>query len=312
MPGLRTLIALFFIAGAGVSSLAALFGLTAWPFDVAASFLVPSFAVSLILAGVMLARRHFVVASVSAAVAAAAGVTLAPFASDIPLPLTPRVGTTIVHVAHANLFLNGAAAERLSAWPAARDADVISLTELPKDVAAVKSVFRDHPYWLESKTPGRRKAALFSRTPLRLVSDTGGVLVADTEIGNAAIRIITLHPPPPLTPGAANWRNGEIKQAMAEGAMDDGPAVVVGDFNATPWSPVLNRAAHSVKFHRVSGGVWRSTWLTRFPLFGLTLDNIYVSQDVERRGVRVGPFIGSDHRPISAEIAVENTSGAAE
>ncbi len=80
--------------------------------------------------------------------------------------------------------------------------------------------------------------------------------------------------------------------------------VVTGDFNATPYSSVFK------KFMRISGLVdsnidldWHPTWPTFFPPLWIPIDHLLVSHDIKMIDMMRGPFIGSDHYPLIAELS---------
>jgi endonuclease/exonuclease/phosphatase (EEP) superfamily protein YafD len=83
----------------------------------------------------------------------------------------------------------------------------------------------------------------------------------------------------------------------------DGPLVVAGDFNATPWS------LHLATFERLTG-LTRLTGLPSWPARGLGLpqvaiDHIFVSSGMRPLGSATTlDASGSDHLPVRVTLAV--------
>ena len=77
------------------------------------------------------------------------------------------------------------------------------------------------------------------------------------------------------------------------------PAIVGGDFNATPWCEALRGAPV-----RIGNPLAESTWLTRWPFIGLPIDHLFVTESVRVSAYKVGPFLGSDHRALVARIHI--------
>lgn len=85
------------------------------------------------------------------------------------------------------------------------------------------------------------------------------------------------------------------------------PLVMAGDFNMSPWTEKLGR------FERGSGlkryNTFHLTWpMARgnLPLVPLVaIDNVFASPQFARIAVAPGPRLGSDHRPIVADLALQ-------
>lgn len=52
------------------------------------------------------------------------------------------------------------------------------------------------------------------------------------------------------------------------------------------------------------GSDLRSTWVSRFPPFGLPLDQVLVGHGIGVEGRRVGAPIRSDHFPVIADLTL--------
>ncbi|HKQ95280.1 MAG TPA: endonuclease/exonuclease/phosphatase family protein [Aestuariivirgaceae bacterium] len=82
----------------------------------------------------------------------------------------------------------------------------------------------------------------------------------------------------------------------------DKKAIVMGDFNATPFSRVLEIFSDRTRLRRLT---WLPTWPATVELPQLGIDHIFVSPEfrvIERE--RIGRSSGSDHYPVTVKVAV--------
>jgi endonuclease/exonuclease/phosphatase (EEP) superfamily protein YafD len=99
--------------------------------------------------------------------------------------------------------------------------------------------------------------------------------------------------------------------ALIAFAQDRSPLIMAGDFNLTPWSLKLQGLTRRTGLIR--GNTFRMTWPANrlFPFVGI--DNVFVSPQFSLVNFATGPYLGSDHRPIIADIALakpEQTVGS--
>ncbi|MCW1382714.1 endonuclease/exonuclease/phosphatase family protein [Novosphingobium sp. KCTC 2891] len=91
---------------------------------------------------------------------------------------------------------------------------------------------------------------------------------------------------------------GEVMRHMGR----DG--LLIGDFNSAPWTFAMRRIAASGHLRLASGP--RPTWPSAAASLppALPLDQFYAGSAVTIANVHTGPDLGSDHRPLVADIAV--------
>ena len=137
---------------------------------------------------------------------------------------------------------------------------------------------------------------------MRIVIDWNG-----TEIVAYAVHATT----PRHGPG--DWRErNEILSALSASVANEPagtPVVVAGDFNTPPWSPFFRRLTRSASLSDTSGAflpaatrIVERGWLPE--LFGSPVDHILVSEGFGWRPIRIGPDLGSDHRPVTADLTI--------
>jgi endonuclease/exonuclease/phosphatase (EEP) superfamily protein YafD len=126
------------------------------------------------------------------------------------------------------------------------------------------------------------------------------------------IVMFATHTYPPLALGAEGfrWRNEQLVALMPReiNRFSNVPAVVVGDLNTTMWSPAYRKLIHATGLRNARDGFGicptlgsERRWIAAL---ALPYDHSLVNQKVGVIGFRSGPFLGSDHLPIIAELAV--------
>ena len=70
----------------------------------------------------------------------------------------------------------------------------------------------------------------------------------------------------------------------------------------TPFSWKLNKLAHATGLRR--HGTFLASWPSDFASPAFQIDNVMSTPDFASGNVRVGPDLGSDHRPVIADITV--------
>lgn len=146
--------------------------------------------------------------------------------------------------------------------------------------------------------------ALFSQWPLLSAEaiDLGGstpAIVAKLTTASGPLQIIAVHLRPPLTADRAAQRARQFAALTQLAAETELPLAVVGDFNATPWSPQFHRWIHTAKLSNGLGGQGLAyTWPTTMPMFRIPIDACVVNDGLKIVAQRRGNRIGSDHYPV--------------
>lgn len=212
-----------------------------------------------------------------------------------------------------NMFGDATDVTALSALLGAEEPDLISLTEVTGSsrTALQGSLAQSHPHMMSTGTKPS-DITLFSRFPLRNVQTMGsaGVPLVRIEIETRAgpVEVFSLHPPTPLH--GLRMRDRHLELAADQAASAGIPAILMGDFNVTPYSPSFRRLLErSGLVDTGRGRNWEATWLSRFPLFGLPIDHILVSPEITVAERKVMGWLGSDHRPVLAELRVPMAKG---
>lgn len=121
------------------------------------------------------------------------------------------------------------------------------------------------------------------------------------------INIVGVHPDKPdaewKTKNRATYLSNIAQWCRAKANVDE-PVVVLGDFNATPWSASLRRLCDDTGLRNTNQGViFGATWNVYQPQ-RLLIDHAFVSPHWDLLHREVGPDIGSDHRPLLVRVAL--------
>ena len=124
-------------------------------------------------------------------------------------------------------------------------------------------------------------------------------LSALATIGDKTIRLLGVHT---LPPSAANFdiRNECLKR-IEEEALGEIPTVVIGDLNTSPWSPWFPKKLED-PFPYLAR---KHTWSALSGIVSTSLDHILVNDKLVAHYPEVGPDLGSDHRPVTAELRIK-------
>jgi endonuclease/exonuclease/phosphatase (EEP) superfamily protein YafD len=131
-------------------------------------------------------------------------------------------------------------------------------------------------------------------------------IVARTQQRGVAFAIAAVHTVPPISARAAHVRDTQLR-ALARQRSRLGPrALVAGDLNSSSWSPIFREltAVTKLRDSRQGFGV-QGTWTPPLLPLRLPIDHVLVSPGIRVVQREVGADIGSDHRPVFAELKLE-------
>lgn len=214
-----------------------------------------------------------------------------------------RRGEPVVTIVWANLQEHPRALERVAALAQAEDADIVALTELT--AGGVEAAMQALPGF-ECQTPvmgaANRLTTLILARSCEAVGSSRLPSPSDVVwLESGGLRVVAAHPIPPLSDSLWAARDQAIEAAVDLRSLS-GPTVMVGDFNATPYTVAFEGAARAGLRRARCGGPFVSTWRSANPLLGLHIDHAFVSQGVRLVGCRAGPWSRSDHAPLVVQV----------
>ena len=152
----------------------------------------------------------------------------------------------------------------------------------------------------------REAIAVLSRWPIiesrRLNERTLGWQVVLARIqaeGGQTPWIIAVHPPSPVFAENLPVRDRILEELAEVVRTLDGPVIIAGDFNTTPYAPVFQQFVGSAGV--ATFGRFPSTFPSALGAVGLPIDHVMV-RDAQLLRLQALTPTGSDHRPLAATI----------
>lgn len=162
---------------------------------------------------------------------------------------------------------------------------------------------------------GHFGSALFSRYPMnqtelmRFGSISHYAIVAKIIVNDQPFHIISAHVLAPTQRGYFLMRNEQLNNLARAARSIEGPVMLIGDLNLSPWSPYFHDLIEMaiLKDSRKGFGI-QATWPVGFPLFRIPIDHCLVSQSIQIHNWKRSEDIGGDHFPIVVDFSFDNTS----
>jgi endonuclease/exonuclease/phosphatase (EEP) superfamily protein YafD len=303
------------LIGTAAASLAALLAPLGWPFELFAHFRwqVGIAALALLLASLVLRRPWMmVVACVTVVMQWLPGVFMSGrAAAHEPTALTCRDDP--LRIVTANAWFASTDHAQLVAWLSHSDADIIALQEItPQWALALESLAQTYPYRKMMPREDPYGIALLSRWPIDDVrsmdfaGDGMPTLVANVDVHGRKLRVIALHTRWPVTPELQVARDRALQQATALALTQPDATILLGDLNLTPYAPAFARlVSESGLQDALAGEAWRPTWQAGFWPLALPIDHVLVPRRSCVTGHEIGPYVGSDHRPLLVTLRLQ-------
>jgi len=300
------------LIGTAAASLAGLLAPLGWPFELFVHFRwqVGAAALALLLASLVLRRPWMmVVACVTVATQSLPGALMSGRAAAHE-PAALSCSDDQLRVVTANARFSNTQHAAMVAWLSRSDADIIALQEVtPQWALALEPLARSYPYRKVMSRDDAYGIALLSRWPLDDVwpvdfADDGlPSLVANVDVHGRRLRVIALHARWPVVPGLQVARDRALRQAAALALTQPESTILLGDLNLTPYAPAFARlVTESGLRDAFDGEAWRPTWQAGFWPLALPIDHVLVPRGSCVTGHLIGPYLGSDHRPLQVTL----------
>jgi endonuclease/exonuclease/phosphatase (EEP) superfamily protein YafD len=209
-------------------------------------------------------------------------------------------------VAAVNVHVSTRDASALARWLASTWVDLVVVSEVSPAFAASLARLPGFPHREIAPADHPFGIAVLSRFPMRAVAvrDAQGTthVEARVDTGVGCVEVFAVHPIPPMTPHLYAARNHRLRDVAGRTTQQDVPRLVVGDLNATPWSSAFSiLSKHGLRRASTLRPTWPSRW---HGWFGIPIDHVAGSAHWRVREARLGPHLGSDHRPLLAELTL--------
>lgn len=288
-----------------------------WPFELLSNFPVQLgvAALGLLAAALVVRARAAAVLALGAAVlnVAVVGSTATAIHHDVPS------GAERVLLAHLNAQSGHVDVAALRREVQGRQPHVFVVFDpAPRDVDALRAPPRGYVARLtrqRSKGPPRLvRTVVWSRVAVWDVRRPDGDAFGTSAVrfsfrlGGEHAAFLGFGSDSPTTPARAGDRNRTLHAAArwSRRTQADGIArrVVMGDLNATPWSPVFRRLLDRGRLHSSLDGFGiQPTWPVGNPLLLIPIDHALLSHSVAAVDRETGPSFGSDHRSLWVTVA---------
>lgn len=227
-------------------------------------------------------------------------------ALSFPAPTQP--GEALFRLLAVNIHRENTAAQALLALVERERPEALLVLELEPTLAtALGGLSPAYPHRLIEAREDNFGLGLWLRSApiaakvVRLDGELPAV-VARLETGAGELRLIGVHAFPPLGAWGSTQRR-VLHQRLSELVRSEAtPALVAGDFNATPWCAPMRELLAQTGLVDAIGP--RPTWRAAawaWPL-ALPLDHALHSPALSIRRAEVGPDVGSDHRPLLVDL----------
>lgn len=290
-----------------VVSIAAFGGRWVWWLDVLANFRV-QYLVALVVLGVVLMvskwRRTGVVVLVTASVNV---VLILPLFVGSPGEVV--AGSPSVELMSFNLLSTNESYSEVIEYVRSMEPDVVLLHEAsrPWEVAM------EAEDWDYRVIRPRSENLIFGTLVLVAADDVEVVSYGFAEAQPRAVsigyqpdgwgepvKILSTHPLAPTSEERAKLRDAQLGFAADWATDQTGAFMVVGDFNATPWSWPFRRLESEAPLRnsQIGFGLQPSFAVTSNVVFRVPIDHLLHSTDLVVADRRLGPAMGSDHFPL--------------
>ena len=296
----------------GLATVAGFFGGSWWVLDLLAGFR-HQLAIGLTICALVGVFARWRKTAVAIGLLAAVNLALI-----VPLYIGPsRPETGELRVLSFNVLASNRRFGDVVEFIRASDADVVVLHEVTsrweEAIEEAAATFDDWPYEI---TEARARGDLFGSLVLveagATVESFGFALTDPRAIEILlpdGVALLAIHPLSPSSEFRAQQNDRQLLFATQWAAGQDGPAIVVGDFNATPWSFPFRRLISSTDLSNSARGYGLdlSYPADGNPLVRVPIDHLLFSDGLAVVDRRLGPAMGSDHFPLTVDLAFVTT-----
>lgn len=293
-------------AGAGAAATAAgFFGGAWWIFDLVAHFRLQLLGGLLVCAAILASWRWWAAAG-AAGFGLMNAIVIAPLWLGEPAPADPESPT--LELTLFNVHVSNPAIAELAAYLAATDSDVIAALEVDRDLLPALEAALPGYRAIAEPRPDSFGVAVFSRLPgegrvIELIPGGLPAIELVVTVGGRPIDLLVVHPLPPVGRDNTARRDRLLEAAGRWVDGRDNPAVVIGDLNATPFSSAFRQLRGDRLVSSQRGFGYQATWSPPLPLLSVPIDHCLHDPRLTTIERRVGPALGSDHRPLHVSLA---------
>jgi endonuclease/exonuclease/phosphatase (EEP) superfamily protein YafD len=188
--------------------------------------------------------------------------------------------------------------------------DVIGLVEVDRRwLEALAPSLTGYAGRLEATRSDNFGVALYTRWPLsgaiqHFASELPAA-VAHLAFNGAELDVVLIHPPPPVSGRALAAQIAQLDAVAERVHQIPGPVVVMGDYNATPWSqPFLRLVTRSGLCDSRAGNGLAASYPAASAALRIPIDHALITCSIGVADRRVERDVGSDHLPVIIDLVV--------
>jgi len=231
------------------------------------------------------------------------------------LPVTPKNDTefTELTVLSSNLLSRNTHYQAQLDIIEKENPDIIALQEYsPRwDIVLSSQLSNNYPHSITEPIASNFGIAIYSKHPITdgaveiFSTESFPAISADIQIGESTVRVMTVHPPPPVNKYTYSNRNQYMERIALEPEAQDGTVFVLGDFQATPWTSHFTDMLEEGSLRNASAGFgFNPTWPTGKIIKQIPIDHILVNSKINVDHFETIHLEGSDHRNVLGHLRV--------
>jgi len=230
-------------------------------------------------------------------------------------PVAPDTASSTVRIFFANVAVRNTEYAAMLDEIAAADPDVIVLVEFswPWHEAFEKSpIMAPYVYGSGLLKSHVNTVNIVSRLPLATEIQNWvrhrPVHAVDVPLGSKTLRLMGLHAPRPIEGSRFDY-TAYWDELLPLLTVEQGPLVVVGDFNATEHSKVYKQVTEGRlrSAHDDRGRGYATTWPNgEYLCPPIRIDHAFVSPEIEVVRIVEGRGRGSDHKPLIVDVRLRD------
>lgn len=302
----------FGLVGVGVvatlGTILGFFGSTWWLFDFAANYRAHLAIVLLIVALAYSLVFSKATGLFFLAMAVVNGAMVLPLYSGSPEPAAGEESMTIVSF---SVGQRASIRDATFRWVDNVDADLVVFLDSTDEW--LDSAELAHPYKAQTDLPLDRAYGItvFSKDSvdteiLRASQVRDAVVRIEASIGDQPVVVYAIQSRPGSNVTDAEYRDEYLKEVSRMARGETQPTVVVGDFQATPWSHAFRDLSDTADLQNsMEGFGLQTTWpADRWAFFRIPIDHLLHSSELTTIDRYLGPSLGVDHRPLVVELGL--------
>ncbi len=300
---------LYVLAGLGFMALVAVRLGELWPpLDLGSHFTPHILAVTLLLlAAGMAGRRWWVVVCLGVPILPLAAIVWG-WVAHISVPVTPVAGQPLRVMAY-KLWIANKTPDQIGQVIREAYPDIVVLSKILRVNRTVLDDLSDrYPYRVLCPTD-YCSMAIASRRPFEVLGsrrdrDDPEFMDVRVRLPEGSVRVIGVHT---VVPYYQDRHRRQIDALTELVKQDGGPTVVLGDFNATPFSLILRRFERGTGLERLTSF---ASWPSFHGLPQVAIDHIFVTPGIDVVNVSLGEAGGSDHYPVFGKLVIHQAGAA--